>query len=510
MRFEALDLALALHAQPQRVDAARARALPAGVTEVLRIALAHDATLTAAVAATGLPSQQLSDAARFFVEQQILARECQDDPWRTLGVATGADIGQIRDHHRLLVRLVHPDRSDEWASAFADRVNKAWRQLRDESGRAQALTTVADTDAEFGQRRDVRTPPSNPVDAWAVRPPAAVPRPTSAQVTTTASPDTRGRSSTVPALAAVAAVVAGGIGLGFWLGVNQHQPLVVTTTPIAMEASATGDDIVAVEAPPITRPTQPSDLPEVNAVGTMPIALKATATSVPAPPTAPDPRSAPVATRPEPVVVPPQHSPHIARNAPAPPVAVSPAPKPVRPPMPTQPRVSAAASASAATAVDLRPAIAATASVVTHDPQPSITQPASVVATVNSKSDAPTPADAQALLDVYIRRYADGDLSGMLGLFAREVHAEDRRVAAIAQQYSRLFVATSDRVIALRDLHWQRDGSRVVGSGQYETRYRPKNKLRYETTSGRIEFEVVNDGGNSRLLTLNTIPGQRS
>lgn len=512
MRFEALDLALALHAQPQRVDAARARALPAGVTEVLRIALAHDATLTAAVAATGLPSQQLSDAARFFVEQQILARECQNDPWRTLGVATGADIAEIRDHHRLLVRLVHPDRSDEWASAFADRVNKAWRQLRDESGRAQALTTVADTDAEFGQRLDVRTPPSNPVDAWAVRPPAAVPRPTTAQITTTALPHVRGRSSTVPALAAVAAVVAGGIGLGFWLGVNQHQPLVVTTTPIAMETPATGDDIVAVEAPPITRPTQQSDLPEVNAVGTMPIALKATSIPMPGRFTGPDPRSAPVAARPEPVVAPTPHSPHIARNAPAPPVVASRAPKPLHAPMSPQTNASADASApaSAATAGDHRPTTGATASVVTPDPRPTITQPASVVATVNSKSDAPTPADAQALLDVYVRRYAEGDLGGMLGLFARDVHAEDRRIAAIAQQYSRLFAATSDRVIALRDLQWQQDGSRVVGAAQYETRYRPRNKLRYETTSGRIEFEVVNDGGNSRLLTLNTIPAQRS
>ncbi len=493
MRFEALDLALALHAQPQRADEARARALPAGVTEVLRIALAHDATLTAAVAATGLPSQQLSDAARFFVEQQILARECQDDPWRTLGVATGADIGQIREHHRLLVRLVHPDRSDEWASAFADRVNKAWRQLREESGRAGALAAVADSDAEFGQRRDVRTPPPNPVDAWAMRTTPPLSRPEPAQVLDPAPQQASYRPRPLFAIAAVA-MVAIAVGAGFWLGLNQGQQAASAPSTIDPPAMAP-PRIAETEAPKPSEPPIEPESPEV--IETAPADL----------PPMPAPMVAKVREH-----IPPAPIRTAAVELPPPRPARHPAQRPMptslasKAPPSTSNRASAAVASvePSATAVVAHP-MAESAAAREHRVQSPVDVPAAVPA-----SNAPTRADAQALLDVYIRRYADGDLGGMLGLFAREVHAEDRRVAAIAQQYSRLFAATSDRVIALRDLRWQRDGERVYGSGQYQTRYRPNNKLRHETISGRIEFEVINDGGNSRLLRLSTTPGQRS
>jgi len=456
---------------------------------VLRIALAHDATLTAAMAATGLPSQQLSDAARFFVEQQILARECQDDPWRTLGVARGADIGQIRDHHRLLVRLVHPDRSDEWASAFADRVNKAWRQLRDESGRAQALTAVADTDVEFGQRRDVRAPHPKPVDAWAMRPSPVAPRPTFEQVNAMATPVAQQRSWPLPALMAVGAVVVAAIGVGFWLGVNQRTPAVAAATAIALDAPSMPDDVASIEAPPVTLSAQQSVLPDGDVEETLPIALTT---------------MSPPAERTEPAN--PRAPPPVAQTAPPPLAAVSSAPKPLRSPLPPPRR-----STSATPTVNAQAAVVVQAAVVESDPEPTIAaSPSTVIVPAEPEIEAPTRAQAQALLDVYVRKYANGDLGGMLGLFAREVHAEDQRVAAIAQQYSRLFATTSDRVIALREMHWQRDGTRVFGSGQYQTRYRPKNKLRQEFMSGRIEFEVINDAGNARLLRLNTTADQRS
>jgi len=127
MTWDALDLALALHAAPQRIGEVRQRPLPTGISSLLRLALAHAETVAQAVSATAQPAQVLVEAARFFVEQLLLCRECEADPWRVLGVAPGAGREQIREHHQLLVRLVHPDRSDDWATAYADRVNKAWR-----------------------------------------------------------------------------------------------------------------------------------------------------------------------------------------------------------------------------------------------------------------------------------------------------------------------------------------------------------------------------------------------
>jgi hypothetical protein len=135
---EALQLALVLHAQPTRSAEFRVRALPAGVTEVLRIASGNAASVASAAEQNTVPAETLVDAARFYVEQQLLARECEHDPWRVLGVPPAAEPDLIRDHRRLLMGLVHPDRGQDWAAAFSDRVNRAWRELKTPEGRLAA------------------------------------------------------------------------------------------------------------------------------------------------------------------------------------------------------------------------------------------------------------------------------------------------------------------------------------------------------------------------------------
>jgi hypothetical protein len=148
MHWDALALALAQHEVPARVPELRQRALPQGMTALLRAALGQDEVLTAAGDALRVGREQLVDAARFFIEQQVLAREFEADPWRQLGLAEGADEATLKIHHRLLVRLVHPDRSDDWAEAYADRVNRAWRQLR---GRAPAVAAIATEASDWGR-----------------------------------------------------------------------------------------------------------------------------------------------------------------------------------------------------------------------------------------------------------------------------------------------------------------------------------------------------------------------
>ncbi len=117
--------------------------LPSGITEVLRLASGHAPSMAIATAATGLSNTALLEACRFYVEQQLLSRECGDDPWRGLGVASGAEPELIREHRRLLVGLVHPDRGEDWAAAFSDRVNRAWRQLKTPEGRRAAQVSVS-------------------------------------------------------------------------------------------------------------------------------------------------------------------------------------------------------------------------------------------------------------------------------------------------------------------------------------------------------------------------------
>lgn len=262
MHWEALELALAQHAMPARVDELRARALPAGMTELLRVALAQEDTLARASAACRVAPAQLVEAARFFVEQQLLARRFEGDPWRQLGLSPGDDADKVRIHHRLLVRLVHPDRSDDWADGFADRVNRAWRQLRDAGFEATPAPATAAAVVD---------------PAWEPVPAAEAPLPGTWAPVPQPSPRTR---PVWPLLLAAASLAA----LAWWSARDDHEPAsvpapVAITLPAAMPAP---EPIAADPSPPVLT-TEP-----------VPLSLLLPDPVVPAPDPAPRPPPAPV------------------------------------------------------------------------------------------------------------------------------------------------------------------------------------------------------------------------
>ena len=112
------------------------RRLPPGVTALLKVAAGSplaDAESALAGAVSGEPQQ----AAQFFIEQVLLAHSA--DHYRVLGVDPTAPAEQIKEHHRLLIRLFHPDRQqlpDARTAAFATRINLAYIVLRSPDTRA--------------------------------------------------------------------------------------------------------------------------------------------------------------------------------------------------------------------------------------------------------------------------------------------------------------------------------------------------------------------------------------
>ena len=145
---DALDVALGLLRAPALRGELRTRPLPAGMGELLGIASGSTDRAHAAAARTGHAQGELLEASRFYVQQVLLAEGA--DAYRVLGVARGADHAAIRDHHRLLLRWLHPDRNEgaQWESAFATRVNAAWTQLRS----SEAISDYdARLDAAVGQ-----------------------------------------------------------------------------------------------------------------------------------------------------------------------------------------------------------------------------------------------------------------------------------------------------------------------------------------------------------------------
>ncbi|MGB8052423.1 MAG: J domain-containing protein, partial [Azonexus sp.] len=125
------------------------RRLPPGVTALLQMAAANRSRQT------GEPQQ----AARFFIEHVLMAHNASH--YRVLGVDPVAPPDEIKEHHRLLMRLFHPDRQtavDERSDAIATRVNQAYTVLR-------YPDTRATYDLSLAEKRDVKDP------GYASRPP---------------------------------------------------------------------------------------------------------------------------------------------------------------------------------------------------------------------------------------------------------------------------------------------------------------------------------------------------
>ena len=110
-------LALAFHRAPtQYADLLHGRTpLPPGVGTLLKLAGGSEPDPSHAALAR---ADELKAAALFFIEQALFHHD--GSHYRVLGLEPGAPIEQIKEHHRLLMRVFHPDRenrADDWKDA---------------------------------------------------------------------------------------------------------------------------------------------------------------------------------------------------------------------------------------------------------------------------------------------------------------------------------------------------------------------------------------------------------
>lgn len=127
----AIDVALDLARMPSLAPAMRRADLPSDVLVLIRLAAGCEDTIRDAVAASGKPAAQLSEAAVLYLQQIVL--HPQADSHRLLAVAPGASREQLRQHRTWLLRWLHPDvNRNEWETVFAERVIGAWSDLSGE------------------------------------------------------------------------------------------------------------------------------------------------------------------------------------------------------------------------------------------------------------------------------------------------------------------------------------------------------------------------------------------
>ena len=125
LRVDAIDVALSKSRLP---PSQKQSALPDNMTDLVRLAAEHKDTLTLYANRKNMKSEQLVEAARFYLQTLIL--ENKTDDHKTLGLTPAATAAEIKDHKRMLLKWLHPDlNKNRWESSLFNRVQLAAERL---------------------------------------------------------------------------------------------------------------------------------------------------------------------------------------------------------------------------------------------------------------------------------------------------------------------------------------------------------------------------------------------
>jgi hypothetical protein len=131
----ALKIAIDLMHVPSQVRLFRSGPLPDGVLMLLRIAAGDDEAEKAAAVLTDRSRDIVRQAATFFIEQILFARNA--DSYRVLGSGPQASASELRRNVALLLRWLHPDLDPQGERViFIGRVTAAWNDLKTPERRA--------------------------------------------------------------------------------------------------------------------------------------------------------------------------------------------------------------------------------------------------------------------------------------------------------------------------------------------------------------------------------------
>ena len=106
---DALTLAVRLYRSPGLARSVRRLALPPAVLLVIRVAAGCPISSAYAVAQTGLDEATVTRVASLYLLVALFGQET--DPYRTLGLSTGAAAELVQDHRKWLLKWLHPDRN---------------------------------------------------------------------------------------------------------------------------------------------------------------------------------------------------------------------------------------------------------------------------------------------------------------------------------------------------------------------------------------------------------------
>jgi hypothetical protein len=436
-------LALAFHRAPvKHPDLLHGRApLPAGVGTLLR--LAGGSQPDPEFAALASPDE-LRAAALFFIEQVLLHHDASH--YRVLGLEPGASTEQVKEHHRLLMRVFHPDRErhdGDWKDAFATRINLAYTHLHEPAARRRYDATLQATARQGTAKPSVRR------SAQHAKPPRLH-------------------------------------GLPPWLRRYLPQWVLAGTALFA---------VAVVGAIYLNNPRLPA-----TRLARAPLPVQAPLPAETPPPVA-EREQAPASETPAQAVVAPVFIP----QAPAPDhlaVIAHPAPSVVSEPhVPAAPPARSSGERVAQPAVSPRPAPAGPAAPPVARPAP---EPVVAAAPQAAK------LDPNATLERFMSTYERGDTPGFMALFDEIAIGNAGGKPQIRRDHETLFRSTDLRHIDIEEMAWAQEGDWLRGKGRYRTTLMRKGELQLQTETGLIRIELLRRGDQALIMALDYQPGERS
>lgn len=451
-----LELVLAFFRSPARHPELRDATipLPADILPLLKIANGIPVSGLGLPAAAG--EADLQAAARFFIEQSLLAPGA--DYYRLHGLPPGAGEEAIKEHHRLLMRLLHPDRATadrDWQFAAATRVNQAYAVLKDPERRRRYDQGLAVKSAPVLPRRRARLAVPDrdgdtPLRRWVWRHmPAMV-------------------------MSGIFLLASAGV-LWVWvssppsgaLGGTGDAGQIVAQAPDLRPLAAAAVTEAVTEGPPEGQPEAAPSTPTV--AGSAKTEFRQRATRTPTPPTPAPARPAMVragervdAGSPPPVLIaspPPALSLRRSEDAPIPAAASVPPP---------------AASESVGEAS--RRAAGAVAGNATAGPDD--------------------------LLARFVQRYELGDLDAFMALFATDARHSSGGRDAIRRDYASLFDGSVQRRISVSALRWSAADDGWRGDGQFRASVQRRGEAYSRLYTGTLRLDLSEQSGELRISGL--------
>lgn len=438
----AIDQALLLHQNPGLAEEFKRNALPDGMATLIRLVSDEGGRRRDLAVMLGIDEAVLQAAAIGYIQNVCLYPGSGDA--RSLGLNSTADLKAVKEHHRLLLKWLHPDRNPDHRE-LAEHVNRSWSAIKKGAQDLDYAPPVTDNP----DYRDVPPPmPSSgrfPLFLWGVAGLSAF------LLILSLMPDSE-------------------------IYVGSDEPAQVSgsdavATPVRQDAvdeqiESRIDAVKATfETPKPAEVAKPAGIP------------KTTATS--AKPVKPQPQALPQAK--------PTQAEAAAKTVRVAPAAIpAPAPKPQVLPAPAVEMKTTAAIIKPAKAVKPVKSVAA------ETPMPT-PQKALAPALAAGPSDKPAinmTTAGQALMLEFKRSYGAGDIASFMALFSDNARNERGGRQAIYEDYAKFFESSSSRKITFSRINCRPASQRVTCTAGYSTSVKRKGRLLPETVKGQIELQM--------------------